>query len=469
MPPAQDQGGKTRSPMLKDWLRPTLYASGNFGKNILWNTTEVLLLFLLTDLLGIDPAVAGAVILMSLVLDALIDPLVGMLLEKVRTPLGQFGPVMLVGAPLAAFSFVGLMSLSWLGRNELWIVIPTLLLFRVGYTLIDVPHNSLLSRAAFDSRRRSGIAALRFGFSSLASLVLAIVIAPLVSQDDPLSPTGLVIFACVAGLASACVMVLSWFAVRRADIEMTRSMSAAVALRDVLRSLWRNTNYLYVLALSGVAALTLPLFAKSQLYVTRYVMEAPDVASGGLLAMILGQFIGLPLWTWIAHSRENTLSMTGAHLWLLISAAAFGLFGTLSIPLYLGLCTAIGIAASGIYSIIWAMIADCVEDGQSQTGYRAEATLFAFATLVQKSAIGIGAALFGLALSGAGYQAGETASQQVQWTMIAMATGLPFLGAGGCLILLRQFRLSHADHHAAVQQISTREANAPRDRADQPG
>lgn len=439
--------------MLKDWFRPTLYASGNFGKNILWNTTEVLLLFLLTDLLGIAPAVAGLVILVSLVLDAVLDPVVGILAEKLRTPFGQFGPLLLAGAPIAALSFIGLMALPLLGRNELWIVIPVLLMFRIGYTLIDVPHNSLLARASFDSRRRSGIAGLRFLFSSLASLVLAVVIAPLVSRETPLSPTGLVAFACLAGLASVSVMILSWLAVRKADIAATQTLRAPVPLARVLGSLGRNGTYLIVLALSGLAALTLPLFAKSQLYITRYVMDAPDLASAGLIAMIIGQFMGLPLWTRLAQKRENTTAMMGAHIWLLVSALAFGVFGTRSPELYFALCTSVGIAASGVYSVIWAMIADCVEHGQSRSGSRAEATLFAFATLVQKSAIGLGAALFGIALSLSGYEAGKTATAEMQWTMIAMATGLPFLGSFGCLFLLRRFSFSHSEHDAAARHV----------------
>jgi GPH family glycoside/pentoside/hexuronide:cation symporter len=96
--------------MLKDWARSTLNASGNFGKNSLWNTTEVLLLFLLTDILGMAPAVAGFVIFFSLLIAAILDPIVGLLAERIRTPLGQFGPLLVVGAPLAALSFIGLMA-----------------------------------------------------------------------------------------------------------------------------------------------------------------------------------------------------------------------------------------------------------------------------------------------------------------------------------------------------------------------
>lgn len=412
-----------------------------------------MLLFVLTDLLGIDPAVAGGVILFSLVLDAALDPAIGVIAEKLRTPIGQYGPLILVGAPLAALSFIALLSLPLLGLNELWVVAPVLLLFRFSYTLIDVPHNSLLTRASFDSRQRSRIAGLRFLFSTLASLTLAVAIAPLVSRAAPLSPTGLAQFSVVAGAASVLVMFLSWLAVRRSDIEISRTTVRPASLATVIKSLRTNRNYLSVLALSGVAALTLPLFAKSQLFVTRYVMDAPDLASPALLCMIFGQFLGLPFWTWLAQRRENASALGGAHAWLVLAACGFILLGTQNTGFYLLLCAAIGVAASGVYSVIWAMIANCVEHGQSLTGSRVEATLYALATLVQKSAIGVGAAIFGIALSASGYTAGQDATPLVKATMIGLASGAPLIGSIVCLMLLRGFSLSHSDHETALNRI----------------
>ena len=49
-------------------LRYGVYASGNFGKNLLWGALEVALLFILTDLLGLSPALAGGMVLASLLL-----------------------------------------------------------------------------------------------------------------------------------------------------------------------------------------------------------------------------------------------------------------------------------------------------------------------------------------------------------------------------------------------------------------
>ena len=51
------------------------YANGNFGKQLLFGLLEFKLLFYLTDILGINLLLSGAIIFFSLVLDALLDPI----------------------------------------------------------------------------------------------------------------------------------------------------------------------------------------------------------------------------------------------------------------------------------------------------------------------------------------------------------------------------------------------------------
>ena len=77
-------------------LRAIGYAAGNFGKNILWSAADLTLLFLMTDLIGIDPTTAGLAILVSLLVNAVLDPVLGALADRARSPWGPSGPMMLI-------------------------------------------------------------------------------------------------------------------------------------------------------------------------------------------------------------------------------------------------------------------------------------------------------------------------------------------------------------------------------------
>lgn len=65
-------------------------------------------LVFLTDVVRINPALAGTVILISKVYDSITDPFEGLLADRTRTRLGRRRPYLLAGIPLVFLSFFAL-------------------------------------------------------------------------------------------------------------------------------------------------------------------------------------------------------------------------------------------------------------------------------------------------------------------------------------------------------------------------
>ena len=84
------------------------YASGNFGKSLLWTSLDYLLLFYMTEVVGIPAVWAGAIILVSLLWDASINPFIGYWIDR-RAARGLDYRPFLRWAPVAtALAFVAL-------------------------------------------------------------------------------------------------------------------------------------------------------------------------------------------------------------------------------------------------------------------------------------------------------------------------------------------------------------------------
>ena len=64
--------------------------------------------YYLNQVIGLAPIIVGTTILISLVLDAVIDPLLGQWSDNFRSGLGRRHPFMYTAAALAALSFYGL-------------------------------------------------------------------------------------------------------------------------------------------------------------------------------------------------------------------------------------------------------------------------------------------------------------------------------------------------------------------------
>ena len=77
----------------------------------------VLYFFFLTNVIGLQPALAGIVTLISEIWDAISDPLMGVISDNTKTKMGRRRPFILLGGCLLAVAF-GLIFLPVEGMSE---------------------------------------------------------------------------------------------------------------------------------------------------------------------------------------------------------------------------------------------------------------------------------------------------------------------------------------------------------------
>ncbi|MFN3228460.1 MAG: MFS transporter [Asticcacaulis sp.] len=421
------------------------YASGNFGKNLLWGTVDITLMYLLTEQLGLSAALAGGLIFASLILDAVLYPWIGRLADQLRSPLGRYGPLILFGTLVAVASFVALFAMTHLNAPVALIAL-SLALFRLGYACLDLSHNALLTQISAAVTDNGRVAILRFLFSSLATLALAAVLPGLVreaSPDSPLQEAPLTALTILLPLIGGGTILLAWLAVRAWDRHAhQQSPPKQAAFLAGLKA----PNTVLILTVGAVAALFLPLFNKASLYfATQWLGEAQS-ASWLLGAMVAGQIFSLPLWLYLSPRGSKARSMQWAHA---LSALGFllGVLGTLTTGpnlAWLMLSSAIaGSGLSGIYALIWALISDAAAELEIQHSLPLSGQLFAWAIFSQKLAMGLGAGLFGLAMSASGYE--RTPILQISRdTILGFSFVLPALGSLICMAILEAImRRSH--------------------------
>jgi GPH family glycoside/pentoside/hexuronide:cation symporter len=426
-----------------------IYASGNYGKAILFGTLEFALLFVMTDLLGLPSAVAGLLILVSLFVDAVLDGIVGFIADRLRLKIGRYGPFILVGAPLAAAAFVTFASFPLIKQPEIGLIAATLFVFRLGYAVMDVPHNALIGTVAQTSRERADLAGIRFIFSSIASLTLAFTVGPLArdtTASEAILPERLFAFAIFASATSLITMIATFAAVHKADRLAAQTVPQRTSFVVAWRALINSYPYRVALASGTFTALLLPLHAKSQLYNAKYVLHEPTFAGSLLAVMTCAQILSSPVWLWTMKRIEKARAMQLAHLicaigmvvgWVTLSKGELGLlFGS----------AIFGIGHFGVYSLIWSMIADCVDEARSRTGAHVEGMMFAVAIMSQKFALGIAIGTYGIVLSIIGFEPHQIADEQTITVFNTFGFVLPALGSVVSILLMRFYRLTHAAH-----------------------
>lgn len=400
------------------------YASGNLGKSIVWASFESFLLFYLVTIVGFSAWLAGGVLAAAMIWDGLADFVVAYGTDR-HGKANALARLVLLGAPLGAIGF-------WLTFAPMtghgWpAIVAAILLCRLGYTLCDIGHNTLLVRVATGPRAASLVSGFRLIFSSIGGALVGMAAAQLLGMRDPAAQREA--FGACAAIAGAL-----YFGTLLIAVGATHRLPAPAAVapgetrRHLLQSLWHQPGYRLLLALIALQAGLLPAFNRALPFFGTAVRGDPAWAGYALAMITLAQSLSLPLWMGASRRFGPARLLAAAHLLAILAMASMGLLAFLqdgrwsAIPLAL-----LGIAQAGMNMAIWALLALSVQS-QASTHARLEALPVGLFLAVLKCASGLGGSTIAVLVGG--FSA---------WSYVAAgALALPMIGCIAILTLLRR-------------------------------
>ena len=139
------------------------YGIGDLGFNLYWANISAFLLIFYTDVMGLGAAAVGTMILVTKIIDAATDPLMGALADRTSTRWGRFRPWMLWGAlPLAVAGVLTWTVPGLEGGGRLLWAYATFSLMMLAYTVLAMPYSALSGVMTADSQQRTTLISFRF-------------------------------------------------------------------------------------------------------------------------------------------------------------------------------------------------------------------------------------------------------------------------------------------------------------------
>jgi glycoside/pentoside/hexuronide:cation symporter, GPH family len=374
--------------------------------------------YYLNQVMRLPAILVGTAIMVSLIVDAVVDPLLGQWSDNFRSRWGRRHPFMYAAAFLASASFYALWhapaALS--GPSLLGYVLLLLVSVRISVSLFDVPNNALAPELAPDYDQRTVLSSFRFFFFVFGLAAMSYLLNGVFLRKDAAHPLGLLNRDGYAqfGMVGAVVILVTILAssigthdrVRHLHRPPRRDVTLAQTLREVATTLG-NPSLVALLAsgvLGGAAAgmqggLDYYFYTHFWGLVPSQLAKLLPVAS---LGSVIAVFAAAPLsrllgkkWTMIGLFSGSTLAaLTPMSLKLLGLMPPNG--APLTFAILLGSAVLVGTLAVMGFIIIASMVADVAEDNAVRTGVRSEGLLFATHGLVPKFTTGIGAFFAGL-------------------------------------------------------------------------
>ncbi len=391
------------------FLTKLAYGVGDFGPALVANVLIFFLLYFLVNVAGLNPGLAGSILLIGNVWDAINDPIVGVLTDRTQSRWGRRLPWILFGAIPFGLTFF----LQWLVPTQdksllFFYYIAIALLSNTFYTIVNLPYTALTAELTQDYHERTSLNSFRFSFSLLGGMVaLGLVLAIFSVIKDPIQQY---IWIGILGGALATVPLFLcvwgiWHPVRA--VERQRQAIPAgeeIPLLQQFKIAFSNRPFLFVIAIYLCAwlafqntAAILPFFAVNYLQLTEGVSTIAAIVVQGVALLFL------PIWTVVSHRLgKQATYWIGISVWMVAQVGLYFLPRGQTTWVY-PLAALVGCGVSTAYLIPWSMLPDVIELDELNTGQRREGVFYGFMTLAQKVCRGVGLFLIGLALRQTGF------------------------------------------------------------------
>lgn len=387
------------------------YGAGDLGPAITANISVFFLLVFFTNVAGIPAGLAGSILMVGKIWDAVNDPLVGVLTDRTESKRwGRRLPWLLYGAiPFGIFFF-----LQWIVPSTniwvlFWYYVIIGVISQVFYTVVNLPYTAMTPELTQDYDERTSLNSIRFAFSiggSILSLLLARLIFALIDNRQQqylalaavcavISVLGL--FWCVWGTRER---VLAFEAKRTQSEE-----SESIPFGEQIKIVFNNKPFLFVIGIYLFSWLGVQITASVIPYFVIYCMRLKESDVPTVMIGVQGTAL-LMLFVWGALSKrvgKKAVYFMGMFLWII---AATGLFflqpGQIGLMYVLAVLAGCGVSVA--YLVPWSMMPDVIELDELQTGQRREGVFYGFMVLLQKFGLAFGLFLVGIALQTSGFQ-----------------------------------------------------------------
>lgn len=359
-------------------------------------------LYFLTDVIRINAALAGVVILLSKAYDAITDPFEGILTDRTRTKMGRRRPYLLAGIPLVFITFF-LLFYPVDFSDELarfGFVIFTYLFFSTVVSLVMVSYNALAAELSLDYHERTSISSFRIFFSTFSSILCAVLPLEIVKLFPDLHQ-GYIAMAAIFGLLFALPFIVTFFSVRERQ-EFQRKPQA-FSWRATFLEPFTVRTFVIVLLMYILTFVAMDAVSSIVIYWMKYYLGRGDEANYVSGALLVAQVASLPFYVWLSRrTSKRSGYMVGAVIWLAVMLFSFALVpGGPAWQAY-AFAVVVGLGTGGIVVMIYAMFPDIPDVDELKSGQRREGTYSALITFTRKlsSAIALFLISNGLALAG---------------------------------------------------------------------
>lgn len=459
------------------------YLFGDFGNDFTFILSTMLLSKFYTDIMGVEAAVVGTIMMLARFVDAVTDVTMGRICDRSKTTkAGKFKPwILRMCGPVAIASFLmyqsGLSNAS-MTVKIIWLFVTYILWGSVFYTSINIPYGSMASAISSDPSDRQSLSTFRTMGGTLAGMIVGIGLPIFAYEknefgnDVLVGPKVTLVAGIFSALAIGCYLLCYYMVTERVRPEVKPDEFSKNSVGNMLKNAFSNRALLSIIVASVVMLLAQLTMQNMAAYIYPDYYNKASAASVSTAFMMVGMVLAAAFAKPLAQKFGKAEVSIVSNLFAGIICVLLFVIKPENVWVYIGF-QALCWLGLGIFSMVsWALITDVIDYSELKNGIREDGSVYALYSFARKLGQALAAGISGWLLTGIGYDsaaasAGIGQTQAVKDGIFNISTLVPAIGfVALALVLWFWYPLHKKQVDANVATLKAKHENSSEETAE---
>ena len=428
-----------------------LWGAGAGGVAFMLNVVAFWALFYMTNVLKIDPLLAGVIVFIPKIFDAVTDPLIGTISDRLKTNKSRRRPFMLIGAFLSSLSF--LMIFTTPIFDSQWItagyIFSALMIYSLAMTLFNIPYLAMPAEMTDDYHERTSIHGYRVVYYRIAGLLSGAGLPLMLFALGRENWSTYALLGILGAIFIFVMMIVAWAGTKNA--RFTQAQPDPPKMLSEMAHVFSNGHFIRLILVKFCQLVGVASTIAAMSYFVLYVLnrEFDLLSLYGLVAGVVG-ILAAPVFVMLSKKLGKSQTYMVSALFYVTAVSSWVFAGADETVFSICLrAVCIGIAGTGNVILAMSMLTDIINYDSNLSNVRREGVFTAFYTFTEKLTFAFGPLIVGVALKTAGFDADlPIAELQTPAVRQALLIGISYVPATfGILsiILLLGYKLKQED------------------------
>ena len=374
------------------------YGSGDAAVNVVISSMFLIITFFYTDVFGLKPKDMAILFLLVRFIDALADPIMGLITDKFTTRWGRYRPYFLfLSVPFGLSVFLTFTTPDFDYTGKLIYAYVTYIFVNLMFTTVTIPYISLIGVLTSDSKERLSANGFRLFFAKIAAFLVSIVVpilAEKLGKND--LARGYQLAMGIMALLGTLLFLFCFFTTKeRVEHEVDKK-----PVLEQLKLLFKNGQWTLLFGVCFFGTVGYVIRGSVAIFYAKYFLGGDaSVQSTFMATGVTAAILAMPVSTYITkHYCKIKLFR-----WTQLAVGAISLVMffvvkpgdmVLAYVIYFILSFVVDLHAP----VFWSAIAEAVDYGHAESGKRVSGLSFGGISFAQKAGMGVAGAAVGYLL-----------------------------------------------------------------------